>query len=357
MPACVVAALQIGSSPAGTQRTLALITGYEDEIRSSGARLVVLPEAILGGYPKGEIFGTRVGYRSPQGRRAFARYFAEAIDVPGPETDALAGLSAATGASLVVGVVERAGSTLYCSALFFDPRRGLVGTHRKLMPTGAERLIWGQGDGSTMPVVPTAAGRIGAAICWENHMPLFRTAMYAKGIQIWCAPTVDERDIWQSSMRHIAYEGRCFVVSACQVQPSPRELDVTVQGWDPDRPLIRGGSLIVGPLGDVLAGPWFGGAGLVAAQVDVSELAGARYDFDVTGHYARPDVFTLTVDDGHRPGVRFRSGTRRATAGPAAASGSAAAPGSDAASGSAGRTTGRASQAPDAAPGVDHLGG
>jgi nitrilase len=215
MVASVVAALQLGSSPAGTQATLAQILDHADEIKASGASLVVLPEALLGGYPKGEIFGTHVGYRSRAGRAAFARYFAGAVDVPGPETEALAGLAGRTGASLVVGVVERAGSTLYCTALFFDPGRGLVGRHRKLMPTGAERLIWGQGDGSTLPVIPTAAGRIGAAICWENHMPLLRAAMYAKGVQIWCAPTVDERDVWQASMRHIAYKGRCFVVSAC----------------------------------------------------------------------------------------------------------------------------------------------
>src|SRR6266704_3372677 len=136
------------------------------------------------------------------------------------------------------------------------------------------------------------ARRAGAAICWENNMPLLRAAMYAKGVQIWCAPTVDERDVWQSSMRHIAQEGRCFVVSACQVQPSPRELGVEVEGWDADRPLIAGGSVIVGPLGDVLAGPRIGGEGLVCAQIDTAELAGARYDLDVVGHYARPDVFT-----------------------------------------------------------------
>lgn len=310
MTGAVVAALQLGTSPAGTAATLELILSYEDEIKARGASLVVLPEAVLGGYPKGEIFGTRLGYRTSEGRKAFARYFAEAIDVPGAEVEALAGLSARTGASLVVGVIERAGSTLYCTALFLDPRSGLVAKHRKLMPTGTERLIWGQGDGSTLPVVQTAAGSVGAAICWENHMPLFRTAMYAKGVQIWCAPTVDEREVWQSSMRHIAYEGRCFVVSACQVQPSPLELDVQIEGWDPDRPLIRGGSVIVGPLGDVLAGPLVGEAGLVTAAIDLAELAGARYDFDVTGHYARPDVFTLAVDQSPRSSVTFHSRTR-----------------------------------------------
>lgn len=305
MSSFVVSALQIGSSPEGKAATLERILSYEDEIRSSSSAVVVMPEAVLGGYPKGEIFGTRLGYRLPEGREAFARYFDGAVDVPGPETEALAGLSQRTGATLVLGVIERAGSSLYCSALFFDPQRGLVGKHRKLMPTGSERLIWAQGDGSTLPVVASRAGRLGAAICWENHMPLLRTAMYAKGVQIWCAPTVDERDVWQCSMRHIAHEGRCFVISACQVQPSPRALGVDVPGWDAERPLIRGNSVIVGPLGDVLAGPVENETRLISATIDTRELVRARYDFDVVGHYARPDVFSLTVDERRKRGVEF----------------------------------------------------
>lgn len=307
VPASKVAALQIGSSPQGKEETLRQILSFEDAIRAAGASLVVMPEALLGGYPKGETFGTRLGYRLPEGRDAFARYHANAIDVPGPETEALAGLAQRCGAAIVVGVIERAGSTLYCTALFFDPETGLAATHRKLMPTGTERLIWGQGDGSTLPVVATPAGRAGAAICWENHMPLLRTAMYAKGVEIWCAPTVDERDVWQCSMRHIAHEGRCFVVSACQVQPSPAALGIDVPGWDRDRPLINGGSVIVGPLGDVLAGPLKGETGLVVAAIDTDELIRARYDFDVVGHYARPDVFSLSVDERARKTVRFTS--------------------------------------------------
>ncbi|QPI63763.1 carbon-nitrogen hydrolase family protein [Vreelandella venusta] len=305
MTQTTVAALQIGSLPSGKAATLDLILSYESAIIEAGATLVVLPEAVLGGYPKGEIFGTRLGYRLPEGRDAFAAYFANAIDVPGPETEALADLSARTGATLVVGVIERDGSSLYCSALFFDPEQGLIGKHRKLMPTGTERLIWAQGDGSTLTTVNTQAGTAGAAICWENHMPLLRTAMYAKGVEIWCAPTVDERDVWQASMRHIAHEGRCFVVSACQIQPSPAELGIEVADWDSNRPLIRGGSLIVGPLGDVLAGPMREQSGLLTAQVDTAQLVQARYDFDVVGHYSRPDVFELTVDERPKQGVVF----------------------------------------------------
>jgi nitrilase len=298
MRRATLAALQIGSDTAGPAVTLDRILGYADAIRSAGVQLVVMPEALLGGYPKGADFGARVGYRTSQGRDAFLHYWRAAIEVPGPQTDALGELARSTGAALVVGVIERDTTTLYCTALFFSARGELTGKHRKLVPTAMERLIWGQGDGSTLYTMDTDAGRIGAAICWENYMPLLRTAMYAKGLDIWCAPTVDERDIWQTSMRHIAYEGRLFVVSACQYQPPPAASPVI--DWPRDRPLIRGGSVIVSPLGEVLAGPVYGREDLLVATVDLDDVVRGRYDLDVTGHYARPDVFTLTVDERDR---------------------------------------------------------
>jgi nitrilase len=297
--------LQIGSLPEGKGKTLEKILGYEEDIKKSGASVVVLPEALLGGYPKGSIFGTYVGYRLPEGRDMFARYYENAIDVPGAESEEIAAMSQRTRASIVIGVIERAGNTLYCTALFFDPKEGLVAKHRKLMPTAAERLIWGQGDGSTIPVIETGAGKIGAAICWENFMPLLRMTMYSKGIEIWCAPTVDTREVWQTSMRHIAYEGRCFLISACQVQPSPKALGVEVPHWDPDLPLMHGNSIIVNPYGEILAGPLKDEEGLVVSTIDTDELVKARYDFDVAGHYSRPDVFTLAVDEREKKCVEF----------------------------------------------------
>lgn len=305
MPTSIVAALQIGSAPQGKAATLETILSWEQEITASGAALVVMPEALLGGYPKGSIFGTRLGYRLPEGREEFARYVDNAIIVPGEETEALSGLSTRTGASLVIGVIERSGSTLYCTSLFIEPEKGVVARHRKLMPTGTERLIWGQGDGSTLPVIDARAGRLASAICWENHMPLLRMAMYGKGVEIWCAPTVDERDIWQCSMRHIAHEGRMFVVSACQYQPSPAQQGTVVKHWDDERPLINGGSVIVGPLGDVLAGPLKGETGLLVAEINTDDLVGARYDFDPVGHYARPDIFRLHVDERTKKNVSY----------------------------------------------------
>lgn len=307
MSEATVAALQIGTDPAGTRATLSALLAHGAAIRAKSVDLLVLPEALLGGYPKGDRFGTQLGYRLPEGRARFAEYAAQAITVPGPETDTLAAFAADCRCDMVIGVIERCGATLYCTALFFSSDNGLVAKHRKLVPTGTERLIWGQGDGSTMPVVESRAGRAAMAICWENHMPLFRTAMYGRGLDVWCAPTVDDRDIWHCSMRHIAHEGRCFVVSACQIMPTPAEIGRTVEGWPDDRPLIRGGSVIVGPLGDILAGPLYGQPGLVTAKIDAAALVGARYDFDPVGHYNRPDLFRLIVDDAAKDTVEYRS--------------------------------------------------
>ncbi|MCA9834305.1 MAG: carbon-nitrogen hydrolase family protein [Thermomicrobiales bacterium] len=299
-----VGALQLGTSSEGTAATLAKIFSYEEQIAAHD--LVVMPEALLGGYPKGEGFGTLLGYRLQEGRETFAAYAAQAITIPGPEIAALADLSRRTDTVLVVGVIERAGSTLYCTQVYFDPEHGFIGKHRKLMPTATERLIWGQGDGSTLMVAETAIGKIGGAICWEHYMPLLRTALYAKGLEIWAASTVDTRDIWQSTMRHIATEGRCFVVSACQYLPTARDLGLeTPPGWDAETPLIDGGSVICDPYGNVLAGPLRGTEGMVSAEVDLAVISQARYDLDVVGHYARPDVFQLTVDTREKQAVSF----------------------------------------------------
>lgn len=298
----IVAALQLGSSPQGTATTLASILSYKERIRNSKCDLLVMPEALLGGYPKGADFGTRVGYRSDQGREEFLQYWQQAIDIDGPEVLALTELAKDCHTSIVLGIIERSGTTLYCTALFITDK-GEINKHRKLMPTASERLIWGQGDGSTIPIVETSAGRVGAAICWENYMPLLRTAMYAKGLEIWCAPTVDDRDIWQASMQHIAYEGRNFLISACQYQAPPTKENHKDQTWPNDKPLIRGGSVIVSPMGEILAGPIYNEEGLISAEIDLNDIVKARYDMDPAGHYSRPDIFKLVVNEHERPPV------------------------------------------------------
>lgn len=296
----IVAALQLGSSVEGSAATLTRILSFKQTVQDSRCDLLVMPEALLGGYPKGADFGTRVGYRTEQGRAEYLAYFQQAIDIDGPEVQALTEFALACNTSIVIGIIERGGSTLYCTALFIS-QTGVISKHRKLMPTASERLIWGQGDGSTIPVMNTSAGRVGAAICWENYMPLLRSTMYAKGMDIWCAPTVDDRDIWQASMRHIAYEGRNFLVSACQYQGAPAQGKIFDQTWPEDKPLIRGGSVIVSPMGEVLAGPLYNEEGLISVEIDLDDIIKARYDLDPAGHYTRPDVFRLSVDERPRP--------------------------------------------------------
>ncbi|PXW74452.1 nitrilase [Blastomonas natatoria] len=299
------AVVQAASDPFDPAASAAKAASLIREAAAAGARLAVFPEAFIGGYPKGASFGTPVGMRKPEGRGDFQRYHEAAIALDGPEVALIADATAETGLFVVIGVIERDGGTLYCTALFFDGANGLVAKHRKLMPTGAERLIWGFGDGSTMPVLDTPLGKVGAVICWENYMPAMRMAMYAKGISIWCAPTADDRDGWLASMRHIALEGRTFVLSACQHitrSAFPDDYDCAL-GNDPETVLMRGGSCIIAPLGDVLAGPDYAGETILYAEIDTEEVVRGKYDFDVTGHYARPDIFSLTVDERAKPPV------------------------------------------------------
>jgi nitrilase len=292
------------------ERTLAKLHDLAADAAGRGAKLAVFPEAFVSAYPKGLDFGARMGSRSPEGREEFRRYFDNSIDVPGPATDFLGEVARLHHLFLVVGVIERDGGTLYCTALFFGPDGSLLGKHRKLMPTALERLVWGQGDGSTLTVLATEIGRMGAVLCWENYMPLLRMSMYAQGVQLYCAPTVDDRDTWLPTMRHIALEGRCFVLSACQYLTRgdcPADY-AALPSDDAEAVLIRGGSCIVGPLGEVLAGPHFGGECVLTADLDLGAITRGKYDFDVAGHYARPDVFRLHVNTRPDQAVVFGNG-------------------------------------------------
>ena len=301
------AVVQAGSVAFDAEATLDKVERLIAEAAAGGAELVVFPEAYVSAYPKWLDFGCRIGQRKPEGREDFRRYWASSIDVPSAETDRLGAAARDHGIFLVIGVIERDNTTLYCTVLFFSPDGKLLGKHRKLMPTASERLVWGFGDGSTLPVFDMPYGKVGAVICWENYMPLLRTAMYSKGVTLYCAPTADDRDTWLPTMQHIALEGRCFVLSACQVmRRKDFPADYTLaEEVDPETVMMRGGSCIISPLGQVLAGPLFNEEGILYADLDLADVARSRLDFDAVGHYARPDVFNLTVNERQQLPVTF----------------------------------------------------
>ncbi|KAF8606985.1 carbon-nitrogen hydrolase [Ceratobasidium sp. AG-I] len=291
-----------------------------------GSQFCVFPEAFIGGYPRFSSFGAVIGSRTPEGRDEFLRYHSAAIALsPGsPARARIESVARTYGIFLVVGVIEKddyaaSAGTLYCTAVYVDPEQGVVGKHRKLMPTASERIVWGMGDGSTIPVLDyeftatseangqTVQGQLGvkakiaATICWENYMPLLRAHYYSKGVQLYCAPTVDSRTVWQSTMTHIALEGRCFVLSACQYAqqkdfPHGHAIPTDTEP-DPEAVMIGGGSVIIGPLGDILAGPLRDGEGVLTAEIDLDDCVRGKLDLDVVGHYSRPDIFKLVVQE------------------------------------------------------------
>ena len=294
-----VAVVQAASVAFDRKKTVAKALDLIHDAAKQGAKLVLFPEAFISGYPRGLDFGAVVGARSDSGREDFKRYFESAVEVPGPVVDALSKAARSHSVYLVIGVIERERGTLYCCVLFFAPDGTFLGKHRKVMPTASERLIWGYGDGSTLPVFDTPHGKLGAVICWENYMPLLRTFMYSQGIEIYCAPTADHRPTWSATMQHIATEGRCFVLGCNQFnrrRDFPKDYD-TAFGDEPDIVISRGGSCIVDPFGKFLAGPDFEDEIILFAELDRGLLPKAKFDFDAVGHYSRPDIFQLTVDD------------------------------------------------------------
>jgi nitrilase len=300
------------------EATVEKIDRLVSEAAAEGAELILFPEAFIPAYPRGLSFGTVVGSRSVAGRHLWERYWANAVDVPGPTTRTLGEIAQRAGAYLVVGAIERdaqssqlspapaLGGTLYCSLLYFGPDGRLLALHRKLKPTGAERLIWGEGDGSTLAVLDTPLGKVGGLICWENYMPLARMAIYGKRVELYLAPTADERDTWQATLRHIACEGRCFVLGCNQFvtkEHYPEDLEGIEELEERPDVLCRGGSAMVSPLGDYVAGPLYGQEGTLIAELDLSQITQARFDLDVVGHYARPDIFQLIVNERPAPSV------------------------------------------------------
>ncbi len=272
--------------------------------------IILLPEAFIPAYPRGLSFGTTIGKRTSPGRDLWHRYWSNSVDIPSPTTDKLAKAAKAAKAYLAIGIIERDtqfnSGSLYCTLLYFSPTGEIIGKHRKIKPTAAERLIWGEGDGSTLTVIQTPLAKTGGLICWENYMPLARMAIYSKGVQIYLAPTADDRDSWQPTLQHIACEGRCFVLGCNQYVTKadyPADLEMYEELNDMTDPICRGGSTIISPFGKTIVGPVYNKQQTLFAELDLDEIIKAKYDFDPLGHYACPNIFHLSVNESPQPPV------------------------------------------------------
>ncbi|CAM1510604.1 Fc.00g009390.m01.CDS01 [Cosmosporella sp. VM-42] len=380
------------ASPASqptSRETIAQIATIANRAAASNIDILLLPEAYIGGYPRGSAFGCVIGNRTEEGREEFAKYFEQAVDLGdtvgngggaglkwvrrelgGSDGDQVRGdgtreelerIARESGVFIVVGCIEKTGGSLYCSVVYVDPKEGIIGKRRKVMPTGTERLIWAQGSPSTLRAVSTTIRgvriNLASAICWENYMPLLRQTLYAQNINLYLAPTADNRDAWLGLMRTVGVEGRCFVVSSNMCIPGEQKTEQSIPargrrnstiteegfeialpkspvrrkrrksvfdengneivlGCDEDEPtqtnrtstlsreltkktefVSRGGSSIVGPFGDVLAGPqWEDPDGLIYADVDFRDCVKGRLDMDAGGSYSRNDSFRFSVD-------------------------------------------------------------
>ena len=272
------------------------------EAAALGAELIVFPEVFVPGTP---IWIDSVPIWD--GDEAwFARLVDQAVVVPSPTTERIGAAARDAGAYVVIGVDEREphGTTIFNTLLYFGPDGSLLNKHRKLMPTGSERTVWGMGDGSMLDVVPTDLGRVGGLICWENYMPLARFHLYAQGVEIWVAPTLARGDGWIATMRHLAREGRMWVigVNPCvrvdQIPADFPDRDRVWQAVDGDEAdwVEPGNSVICNPNGEIVAGPLRHEESILTAEIDVSQVSVGRRLFDPVGHYNRPDVFRLSVD-------------------------------------------------------------
>jgi nitrilase len=263
----------------------------------------VLPELFIPGYPYGMSFGFNVGQRSAIGRKDWKLYYDNSILVPGPETETIGRIVKKLGVYLSIGVSERdkINSTLYNSNLIFAPTGEIKAVHRKLKPTGSERVVWGDADRGYFPVVSTPWGSLGGLICWENYMPLARVALYQKGVTIYLAPNTNDNPEWQDTMKHIAVEGHCYVINSdvfFTKKSYPENMLATRNEIEklPDI-VCRGGSAIIDPYGHMITKPLWDKSGIIYADLNLNEVISSRMEFDGIGHYSRPDILKLSVKD------------------------------------------------------------
>lgn len=295
-----VAAVQAAPAVLDREASVLKLEALVQAAADRGARIVVLPEAFIPAYPASPVFGAVFGgFSDPAAGPAFRRFAANCVEVPGPVTDAAGRAARKARAWLCVGVNERTRTgTLHCTLLLFSPAGELAQVRRKLVPTHDERMVWGPGEAVAPRAVPTEFGAVGQLVCWENYMPLARYSLYDSGERIHLAPTADSSDGWQATLRHIALEGRVFVIASCQYVTRamyPADFELKEALARAPEVLCRGGSAIVAPDGRYLAGPLFGEEGILTAELDLGEVAAARQLLDVAGHYGRPDVFRLVT--------------------------------------------------------------
>jgi nitrilase len=288
-----VAAVQASPVFLDREATADKVCALVKEAAGQGAELIVFPESFIPAYPDWV-------WRTPAWEDAefVKRFYANAVSVPGPTLQRIGESAAEASAYVVIGVTEIDGGTLYNTLVYLGPDGRLLQRHRKLMPTGGERTVWGMGDGSELGVVNTPFGVVGGLLCWENYMPLARAAIYAQHCDIYLAPTWDNSDTWVATLRHIAKEGRQFVIGVAPLlrgSDVPEDLRGTLYGLDEDW-MSRGYTTIVAPDGEVIAGPVVEREQIVYADLDVATVREQRRMFDPVGHYARPDVFMLHVD-------------------------------------------------------------
>jgi nitrilase len=297
MERVTVAAVQATPEFLDRDATVQKVVRLTKEAAGMGARLIVFPETFIPTYPD---WVWRAAAWDGPFEALTARLREQSVEVPSAATEELGKAAKRAKVYLSVGVNELDGGTIYNAQLLFDPDGEIARKHRKLMPTGGERLVWGFGDGSDLDPVETPFGRVGGLICWENLMPLARTAIYAKGVDIWTAPTWDNDENWIANLRHIAREGRVYVIGVCSLLRGSdipddipgRELWGGEEDW-----ANPGWSAIVDPDGQLLAGPLVEEEGILTAEIDAQVARAQRYRFDPVGHYSRPDVFTLVVHD------------------------------------------------------------
>lgn len=294
--AAVQAAPVLFDKTASAEKAVKLIS----DAAENGAELVVFPEAFIPCYPKGLSFGINFGGAGTPSKKDYLRFYDNSVLLPGPELSLLCDAARRGKCWVSIGVSERDAvtGTLYCTNVFIDSEGRYAGKHRKIKPTAFERCIWGEGGADTMKAVDTPFGPIGSLICWENYMPLARVAMFEQGVTVYIAPTADSRKEWQATVKHIAQEGRCFVISCNQFVTRgmyPRDLDCLSDLSSAIEEISPGGTCVVAPSGKYIAQPVYHKEETLICDLDLSSLAPLKLDFDVCGHYSRPDLFDFRV--------------------------------------------------------------